>query len=283
MQEKIELTKVRAFGEIIEDSIQFFKQNWKPLLRSYIIICGFFWVAGLAASLFDVNQTAQRVALGESRFGYTYFMAMGFGIVSHMVIISTVTCYIAVYKDKGNEPGGVDEVWSYVKYYFFRIAGSYIALLALICASAVFFLVPGIYFAIVFSITIPIMVIENATLGYAFSRSFVLMKDRWWQTLGIIIVSELIIMAAMLSVGIPVGIIGWGTTFLTNIKGSDIYLYATVVVTHLLQFLYILPLIVLTLTYFSYNEQTDQGALFERIEMIGKNKPDTAGQLTEEY
>jgi len=283
MQEKIELTKARAFGELIEDSIQFFKQNWKPLLRAYFIICGFFWLASLAVSLFDVNQTAQRVALGESRFGYTYFMAMGFSLISHVMIMLTVTCYIAVYKDKGNEPGGVDEVWSYVKYYFFRVAGSYIALLALICASALVFLVPGIYFAIVVSITIPIMVIENSTLGYAFSRSFVLMKNRWWQTLGIIIVSELIIVAAMFSVGIPVGLIVWGTTFLTNIKGSDIYLYATAVVSHLLQFLYMLPLITITLTYFSFNEQTDQGALFERIEMIGKNKPDTAGQLTEEY
>lgn len=283
MQEKIELTKARAFGELIEDSIQFFKQNWKPLLRSYIIICGFFWVAGLAASLFNVNQTAQRVALGESRFGYTYFLSIGFSLVSHVMIMLTVTCYIAVYKDKGNEPGGVDEVWSYVKYYFFRVASSYIALVLLIFASAFFFLVPAIYFAIVFSIILPIMVIENSTLGYAFSRSFVLMRNRWWQTLGIIIVSELIIMAAMLSVGIPVGLVVWGTTFLTNVKSSDIYVYATVVVTHLLQFLYILPLIVLAFTYFSYNEETDQGALFERIEMIGKNKPDTTAQLTEEY
>jgi len=283
MQEKIELTKARVFGELIEDSIQFFKQNWKPLLRSYIIICGFFWVASLAISLFDVNQTAQRVALGESRFGYTYFLSMSFSLVSHIIIILTVTCYIAVYKDKGNEPGGVDEVWSYVKYYFFRVAGSYLALLVLICASALLFLLPGIYFAIVFSIIIPIMVIENSTFGYAFSRSFVLMKDRWWQTFGIIIVSELIITAAMFSVGIPVGLIVWGSTFLTNVKGYDIYVYATVIVSHLLQFLYILPLIVVTLTYFSYNEEKDQGALFERIEMIGKHQPDAAGQTTEEY
>ena len=283
MQEKIELTKARAFGEIIEDSLQFFKQNWKPLLRAYFTICGFFWVASLAAGLFDVGQIAGRVQLGESRFGYAYFMALGFNFMSYIMITLTVTCFIAVYKEKGNESAMVEEVWSYVKYYFFRIAGSYIALGALLFASIFFFLVPAIYFFVVFSIILPIMVMENSTLGYAFSRSFVLMKNRWWQTLGIIIVSELIIMAAMMSVGIPVGLIVWGSTFLTKIKGSDIYVYATVVVTHLLQFLYILPLIVLTLTYFSYTEETDQGSLFERIEMIGKNKPDTAGQLTEEY
>jgi len=127
------------------------------------------------------------------------------------------------------------------------------------------------------------MVIENSTLGYAFSRSFVLMRNRWWQTLGIIIVSELIVLAAMFSVGIPVALIVWGTTFLSNVSSSNIYMYATVIVTHLMQFLYILPLIVLTLTYFSYTEETDQGALFERIEMIGKNKADAPAQLTEEY
>lgn len=283
MQEKIELTKARGFGEIIEDSIQFFKQNWKPLLRAYFIICGFFWVADLAVALFNVAQTAHRVAMGESRFSYTYFMALGFNQVCYIVITLTVICFIAIYKEKGNEPAAVDEVWSYVKYYFFRVAGSYLALAVLVCACILCFLVPAIYFSIVFSITFPIMIMENSTLGYAFSRSFALMKNRWWQTLGIIIVSNLIIIAAMFSVGIPVALIVWGTTFLTNIKGSDIYMYATVIVTHLMQFLYILPIIVVTLTYFSYTEETDQGALFERIEMIGKNKADAPAQLTEEY
>ena len=46
MQMKVELSQIRTLGEIIDDSILFFKQNYKALLKSYFVICGFFWVAG---------------------------------------------------------------------------------------------------------------------------------------------------------------------------------------------------------------------------------------------
>ena len=32
--------------------------------------------------------------------------------------------------------------------------------------------IPGIYFAVVFSLTFPILIMENSTLSYAFNRSF---------------------------------------------------------------------------------------------------------------
>jgi hypothetical protein len=37
MQEKIELVQVRSLGEIIEDGILFFKQNWRVLVSGHII------------------------------------------------------------------------------------------------------------------------------------------------------------------------------------------------------------------------------------------------------
>lgn len=283
MQDKIALNRVRAFGEVIEDSIQFFKQNAKPLLRSYFFICGFFWVTSLIISLFNQVQTVQRVAQGGSVFSFTYFLAMGFEILSFLMITLTVTCYMVLYKEKENEAPAVEEVWAYVKYYFFRIFGSYIALGALIAAGTLCCIIPGIYFAVVLSLTIPIMVMENATLGYAFSRSFKLIKNRWWYTLGVIIVTEIIITAAMFSIAIPAGLIVWGVTFLTNANAFNVYNYAVVVITHLLQFVYILPLIAVVLAYFSFTEENDYGTLLQRIAMLGKNNTETTEQTTEEY
>lgn len=287
MQEKIELNKVRGFGEIIEDSIQFFKQNWKPLLRAYFYICGFFWVASLLVSLFNEIRTIQLVAVGGSVFTFTYFLAIMFELLSFLVITLTVLSFMALYKEKGNEAPAVDEVWSYVKYFFFRVFGSYIALGALIAAGTLCCIIPGIYFMVVLSLTVPVMVMENATLGYAFSRSFLLIKTRWWQTLGVIIVTEIIIVAAMFAIVIPVGLIVWGSTFLTNAAGTHIYLYSTIVVSHVLQFLYLLPIIAIALTYFSFTEQNDYGTLLQRIMMLGKapadNPANTPGEATEEY
>lgn len=283
MDEKIELKKVRTFGEIIEDSIQFFKQNWKPLLRAYLFICGFFWLTSLVVSIFNQVQVFDHQAKGETVFSLTYFLSSIYEMISFLVITLTILCFIALYKEKDNEPPTVEEVWSYVKYFFFRILGSYLALGMLIIAGTLFCILPGIYFAVVFSLTLPVMVMENSTLSYAFTRSFQLIKSRWWQTLGIIIVSEIIIVAAMFSVGIPTMLVVLGTSFLTNAKDTHVYMYATLVITHLLQFLYVLPLIAVSLGYFSYTEQDDQGALYQRIMNIGKHDADTEQQVTEEY
>jgi hypothetical protein len=83
MQEKIELNRVRTFSEIIEDSIQFFKQNWKPLLRSYFAICGFFCVAGLVIGVLNEKATLEHTAKGESVFGLTYFLGLCYDVQLH--------------------------------------------------------------------------------------------------------------------------------------------------------------------------------------------------------
>ena len=283
MQEKIELNRVRTFSEIIEDSIQFFKQNWKPLLRSYFAICGFFCATGLVVGILNEKATLEHATRGESAISITYFLAIVYDLFNYMMITLTVSCFIALYKEKGNEPPSVEEVWSYVKYFFFRIFGSWIALGALILAGTVCCVLPGIYFAVVFSLTFPIIIMENSTLGYAFNRSFQLIKNHWWFTLGVFLVTELIIVAAMFAIVIPVMIITWATTFLTLNSALSVYSYAAIVVTHLLQFVYLLPVIGIILTYFSLTEGKDDATLYQRIMMIGKSNTNTIDPLTEEY
>jgi hypothetical protein len=283
MQEKIELNRVRTFSEIIEDSIQFFKQNWKPLLRSYFAICGFFCVAGLVIGILNEKATLEHAARGESVFGLTYFLSIGYGLINHLVIMLTVYSFIALYKEKGNEAPNVEEVWSYVKYFFFRIFGSYLCLVALILAGVVCCIIPGIYFSIVFTLTFPIIIMENATLGYAFNRSFQLIKNNWWLTFGVALVLGIIIFADMFAVIIPVGLVTVAASFLSLVNTAGIYGYAFIITSGIFQFLYLLPLIGIALTYFSLTEGKDDGTLYERIMLIGKNNTNTIDPLTEEY
>jgi hypothetical protein len=283
MQEKIELNRVRTFSEIIEDSIQFFKQTWKPLLKAYFTICGFFLAASFIVGIFNTASTLQHTARGESIFTFTYFMSLLFGLLDYLLITLTTLCFIALYKEKGNEPPTVAEVWSYIKFYFFRILGSSIALFALICAGAVCCIIPGIYLGVVFSLTLPIMVMENTTLSYAFNRSFQLIKDNWWFTFGVGFVIQIILVAVMFAVTVPIMLITYAATIFTNTSILNVYSYAIVVSTHIVQFLYLLPLIGLTLTYFSLTEIKDDGTLLQRIMMIGKSSTDVYESPTEEY
>jgi hypothetical protein len=283
MQEKIELNRVRTFSEIIEDTILFFKQTWKPLLKAYFSICGFFLAASLIVGIFNVASTLQNTARGESIFTFTYFMTILFGLMDSLLVTLTLLCFISLYKEKGNEPPTVQEVWSYVKFFFFRIAGSYLALGALIFAGFVCCFIPGIYFIVVFSLTFPIMVMENTTLGYAFNRSFQIIKKNWWFTFGVLIVISIVLVAVIFAAAIPVTLIAYGAMLFTKAGVFDVYSYGIVVFTHLVQFFYLVPLIGITLTYFSLTEMKDDGTLLQRIMMIGKSSTDAHEAPTEEY
>jgi hypothetical protein len=283
MQDKIKLNQLRSFGEVIDDSIQFFKQNWRALLKSYFYICGFFWVTSLIISFVNEIQTLRRVELGGSIFSVTYFSSLAFEMLSHLIITLTVLSFVSLYKEKNNEAPSVEEVWGYVKYYFFRVFGSYLVLLLCTIIGTVFCILPGIYLAIVFSLIIPIIIIENATLSYAFNRSFQLIKNNWWFMLGVVFVSLLVIVAVLMAIIIPVMLIVYVTTFLTNVGSSHVYLYATIIITHLLQFVYMLPLIVIALAYFSFVEQKDDGTLLQRIMNLGKTDNSLTQEPTEEY
>ena len=96
------LNRVRTFGEIIEDSIQFFKQNWKPLLKVLFyylrIFLGSKYSGGRIKYLLQFLQIGQQA---HQLSALTYFMSMLFELFNFLVITLTVLSFIALYKEKG--------------------------------------------------------------------------------------------------------------------------------------------------------------------------------------
>jgi hypothetical protein len=190
---------------------------------------------------------------------------------------------MSLYKEKGNEAPTVAEVWAYVKYYFFRAFGTAIVLIAAILVGFVCCIIPGIYLWGVFLLILPIMVFENGTLGYSFNRSFQLIKNNWWHTFGAIVVIYFIIAAAMIAVSIPVEFIVFGVSFLTKNSSMQTYTLVYLVIIHLMQFTYVLPVIVAALVYFSLNEQKDDASLLARIQKLGKHDAQADQSPAEDY
>ena len=283
MQPKVELNQIRDLGQVVDDSILFFKQNWKPLLKAYFTICGILWAAETVISIVNQVQTIQRIAYGDSIFTTTYFIAMLFGFLNYTLIGLTGFSYITLYREKAKEAPTVEEVWSYVKYYFFRIFGSFIALTLLILVATLCCLIPGVYLYPIFTLIPAIMVIENTSLGYAFSRSFQLIKSKWWSTFGVSIVMGIIILAGMFLLIIPAMMITGGLSLITVVNFANAYTIVSNVTIHLLQFLYLLPVIATALVYFSLTEQKDDLSLLQRIEMLGQHVPESDQSETEEY
>ena len=86
-------------------------------------------------------------------------------------------------------------------------------------------------------------------------------------------------------VAIPVMLIYIGRQFFnTGQRVTGVYIYVAVIITTFVSIsLFMLPIIAIALSYFSFTEAKDEGTLYQRIMMIGKSSTDTIEPLTEEY
>ncbi|GAB3927089.1 hypothetical protein [Mucilaginibacter myungsuensis] len=271
MQAKVELNRIRDTGKVIDDSIQFIKQNRRELVRSYFTICGIFWLTGLIVSTYQQLNYFDRLGQGMSMFGWLYFVTIILQLLGQVLMFVFTYSFMAVYKDKGNVAPSVVEVWGYTKYYFLRAAGSSLLLAIMIMIGFVLCFVPGIYLTGVFSLVFPIMIFENGGFGYSFNRAFKLIKERWWSTFGVIFLSTLLMYVALILVGIPATIISYIYIFVSGAASYKAYMITYSIATHLAQILYLLPCIAIGIMYFNLTEQKEDTHILQRIANLGKD------------
>jgi len=296
MNELIELRKTRDFGQIINDSFTFLKQNFKPLFGSLLIICGFFIVIGTVTSVF---QYMGMMNLYKGAFPFnansyevpdytiTYFLSLifnAFVMIMLQVCIHMVTlCYISVYLQKGNVKPTFEEVWGYFKYYFFRVLGSGIVITILIVVGLILCIIPGIYVANVFYLIIPIIIIENASFGYAFNKSFRLIKNNWWFVFGVIFLTSLIVGVASSIANIPITVITIGAKFFSNKSFTLPLLIIFSALRNIMMLAYTLSAVAVALCYFNLSEEKEGLGLLGRIENFGKSSEGDSSSPTEQY
>ncbi len=295
MQPKIELAKTRDFGEIINDTFTFIGQNWKPLLKSYVIICGFFIVASLIVALLQQQKLIGAMEFQtpttthgyftrrfSALFGFTYFLSMFFGLLSYSSLSLLPLSFMALYKEKGNVAPETEEVWGYFKHYFFRVLGTNIVIGVVFIIAFALCLIPGVYLFPILSLILPTIVFENAGLGYSWSKASQLIKENWWQTFGALAVIVIITYAAMMVFVIPATLFSVSTMFISKSKPSSSAFMLTTIVSALCYVFYMLPSITAALCYFNLNEQKEGTGLMNRINNFGNNDLD-AGLPKEEY
>jgi len=284
---KVELARIRDFGEIINDTFLFIKQNFKPLLKYFFTFCGIFIVGGIiSASLLQLKMSSTMSSISSGTynrqyrpsifyfFGIEYLFTIIFALLSFVTIQVTVLSYIALYKAKDKQIPTAEEMWGYIKYYFLRILGSSILLNILIVFALLFCIIPGIYLAPIFALIFPIMVMENASFGYAFNRSFQLIKENWWATFGSLIVIWIIFYVCMMVIIVPASIINT-LSMVMHYPFSKPAGVATAVLQHVCQVFTILPITTLCLCYFNLTESKEGTGLLDKINKMGTTNPDT--------
>ena len=283
MQPKVELKQIRDLGQVVDDSILFFKQNFKPLLKAYFTICGAVWLAETVIGIINQIQTTQRLQSGESFFSVIYFITVFFSFLNSTLLVLTTLSYIAIYRDKGKETPLVSEVWDGVKHNFMRMLGSTLAIAVVLAAGLLCCVVPGLYMLPALTLVPAIMVLEDYRFQYAFNRSFQLVKGKWGMAVGVWAVMYVIMMAAFFAASVPASVITICIKFIVDIDYNSIVGLVMIVATHLMEFFLILPVIATAILHFSLTELKDDVNLLKRINMLGQHIPDTDQHETEDY
>ncbi|MDX1629717.1 MAG: hypothetical protein R3345_13515, partial [Fulvivirga sp.] len=199
---KIELHQARDFGKKLNATIEFIKENFKPLFKSMLYISGPFIALG-SLLFIQVFSGFFRIIINETQGvdptpdNFISMAAYGLGgfiflLLGGTALIATVHEYIILYEKKGAHTFSVDDVWQKVKKSFFSVLGTmlvYALILAggytLIIVPTVFLgmVAPGLmgivlivsyvgllYISVTFSLIFIIRAYEKVSIGKAISR-----------------------------------------------------------------------------------------------------------------
>lgn len=294
MKQPIELRRIRDFGEIINDTFTFLKENFKPLFTCLFALCGFFVLAGAATTALTQTNTMNMYATKFDTNSYqaaspfiSYVVSAIFNAIvivfGQLSIYLTTLCYISVYLEKKDGKPTLTEVWGYFKYYFLRILGSGFLITLLCFVGFLMCILPGVYLMTVMYLVFPIIVMENTSFRYAFNKSFTLIKDNWWTVFGILFVITLIVGVLSSFASVPLSIIVAAKAFLSLKSFALPLVILFSLMQNILMLAYCLVAIAIAMCYFSLSEQKEGLGILSRMDAFGKNTDNSTDLPAEQY
>jgi hypothetical protein len=278
MRKPVELARSREFGDIISDTFVLLRQNFKPLFKAILVICGLFLVSDMFVSIFIA--TSRQDPSVETLVGIVRFL---WALIYVIMLLLTTQAYFVLYKEHGNQPPALVQVWGYVRYYFFRVFFTAIILAIALGLATVFCGFPFFYLFVVFSLVFPVMMNENGNIEFSIRKAFKIIKGNWWYTFGVILLTSIVTGVLMFILFAPVLIIYLSGQWLT---GKDINTIASVLFAidlNIAKLVWIIPSIAIVLTYYTFVEEKEGTSLVERIKMFGQNGTATDQISSEQY
>ena len=185
---KIELGKERAFSDKMNAMFTYVAQNFKVLFKCLLFIVGpVALLTGICNGIFQMSLTefTKGSMPGQSGFSQSqpenifkiwkallspnYFLILIFSMAGYALVKLIIFSHMKLYAESADKQVAFEQVWAEVKSKFFNVFFSMIAISLLLIVSYVFLIIPGIYLTIVFSMFLPVMIIEGGSFSSAVS------------------------------------------------------------------------------------------------------------------
>lgn len=257
-------------GDVISDSFIFLKQEAKPLFRLTLIYVLPFILMYAVVQVMVQQKMMSVLNMADpdsfianmGSFYLNLFITMFFNVFVQSLYIGVAYSYIEVYIEKGRGNFNLYDITPLLFSNSLLALAINIVLFIMVMFGTMFCLVPGIYLANTFSVSIFAFILEKKGLSNALSRSWKLVNHQWWSTLWINLLGLSIILLAGIILSMPtlIGkfpspILGMDNTS-SAIEFPNWYWILSGINTVVSSLLYIIVYVFLAFQYFNLDERT---------------------------
>lgn len=284
--QKIKLYQSRDFAGNFDTALTFIKQNYfiilKPILWfvPIMLLVAFFMPNenDIMEGMSDADIYENPFSMYNGMFTLGFFVAYFLMIVASFLVMLYVTCYMHLYAQSVDGKVDSSKVWSKVFDSVLPLFVSSILYGIVVTVGTVLCIIPGIIAAVYLYFYTYAYIVEGKSIVDCLSRSYELVKNNWWVTLGFMIVFGIItsIVSAVFSFPVILGMVG--NILNIDIFSSDIYYYISTFISYAGSLLvYPVLYIAMGVMFFSHRnklEGIDMETEIDTIGSIGKDFPD---------
>lgn len=299
---QIEFYKTRQFGEKLNMTFVFLRENAGPYLKSQILIAGpILLLLNILVNRYSMdlvgfdplNATANDFLNILNVFG----IALLNTIVTGSIMPSIAYGYMRGYQDRIPSDITMSVVTQRLPSRIFNVLGYNILVAIIVGIGFLFFVIPGVYLAIVLSLGSAIIIFEDSNPIDAFSRSFTLIRGKWWSTFGLLVVMFIITYLISALFSLPRSLMIGIEAFSTAIESGDpddilmnmgelsstqqaLSIVFSVVETFGAILTYSLTYLALAFQYFNLVERTESRGLMTDIEELDSEEDQSSDEET---
>lgn len=200
-----QLFQQRDFGDKINATFTYLTQQFRSLSMALLYIAGPVALAsGIMSGIIQSNilefsrptdegASFKVIGLAGMFFSPVFWLTVLASVLANLMVALITYAHMKLYERTKGGPVNVADVWTEVQPVIGRgliisVLGSIITFIGFL-----FFFIPGIYVAVVFSLALAVTSFEGTDFGQTWDRCFKLIREKWWSTFGLLIVMGIIV------------------------------------------------------------------------------------------
>ncbi|NOZ34417.1 MAG: hypothetical protein GXO80_03855, partial [Chlorobi bacterium] len=182
-KEIVKFIRERTFGDLIGAPFEFIIQEFKTFAGTLLKYAGpfvavtFLMVSLLANDIFNAAVLKTNTPTSTIIYAVILIFSLMFGMLAVVIVTHS---YISLYVSKGKGNFTKDDVGELLKKNLWKVFGAGILVYIMVVIGFLLFYIPGIYLAVATIFIFLIIIYENKSATESISRSFEIIKGKWW-------------------------------------------------------------------------------------------------------